>query len=105
MFSRVRKFLDTKQLLIAARRFENHGAPTQPSGEDKLKTILQKSFPNAKVIEVVDISGGCGAMYDITVLAPELKGLSIVKQHRMINEVLKEEIKDMHGLRINTSAP
>lgn len=26
-------------------------------------------------------------MYDITVLAPELKGLSIVKQHRMINEV------------------
>lgn len=33
------------------------------------------------------LTGGCGAMYDITVLAPELKGLSIVKQHRKINEV------------------
>lgn len=27
-------------------------------------------------------------MYDITVEAPELKGLSIVKQHRKVNEVM-----------------
>lgn len=103
MFPSARKILHTRHLLTGARRYVNQGSTTQPAGEEKLKTILQKSFPNAKVIEVVDISGGCGAMYDITVLAPELKGLSIVKQHRMINEVLKEEIKDMHGLRINTT--
>ncbi|KAK3927170.1 BolA-like protein 3, partial [Frankliniella fusca] len=58
------------------------------SGEVKIKRILQKTFPKANVIEVVDISGGCGAMYDITVEAPELKGLNIVKQHRMVNEVI-----------------
>jgi len=44
-------------------------------------------------------------MFDINVVAPEFKGLNTVKQHRIINEVLKEEIKDMHGLRIHTSIP
>lgn len=44
-------------------------------------------------------------MFDINVVAPEFKGLNTVKQHRIINEVLKKEIKDMHGLRIRTSVP
>ncbi|KAJ1524204.1 hypothetical protein ONE63_010725 [Megalurothrips usitatus] len=103
MFPRLANLLNSRQLIFAARRFENQ--QSSQTGELKIRSILEKSFPKAKVIEVVDISGGCGAMYDITVEAPELKGLSIVKQHRMVNEALKEEIKDMHGLRINTSVP
>lgn len=31
--------------------------------------------------------GGCGAMFEINVIAPEFKGLNTVKQHRIINEV------------------
>lgn len=34
------------------------------------------------------VSGGCGAMFDINVVAPEFKGLKIVKQHQIINEVI-----------------
>ena len=103
MFRSLISLLSSRQTLLGAKRFQ--GQNSLSSGEEKLKIILKKSFPGAKVIEVVDISGGCGAMYDITVEAPELKGLSIVKQHRMVNEALKDEIKDMHGLRINTSVP
>lgn len=33
------------------------------------------------------ILGGCGAMFEINVIAPEFKGLNTVKQHRIINEV------------------
>lgn len=33
------------------------------------------------------ILGGCGAMFDINVIAPEFKGLNTIKQHRIINEV------------------
>lgn len=74
------------------------------------------------------IVGGCGAMFEINVIAPEFKGLNTIKQHRLINDVrniiekillqplnffllqlfpqaLKEEIKDMHGVRIYTSVP
>jgi len=73
--------------------------------EQKMISILRNRFPQAQLIEVTDVSGGCGAMFDINVVAPEFKGLNTVKQHRIINEVLKEEIKDMHGLRIYTSIP
>ena len=31
--------------------------------------------------------GGCGAMFEVNVIAPEFKGLTIVKQHQIINEV------------------
>lgn len=81
------------------------GALAGKQAEQKMTTILRNRFPKAKLIEVTDVSGGCGAMFEINVVAPEFKGLNAVKQHRIINEVLKEEIKDMHGLRIYTSIP
>lgn len=59
----------------------------------------------AKNISVVDISGGCGAMYEIIVESKEFKGISRVKQHQLITNTLRNEIKDMHGLRIHTSIP
>lgn len=59
----------------------------------------------AQNISVVDISGGCGAMYEIVVETKEFSGLSRVKQHQLITDTLKTEIKDMHGLRIHTSIP
>lgn len=31
--------------------------------------------------------GGCGAMYEISVISDQFKGMSIVKQHRLVNEV------------------
>jgi len=39
------------------------------------------------MIDIIAIVGGCGAMFDINVVAPEFKGLNTVKQHRIINEV------------------
>lgn len=96
-------------LISSVKIFERlySALPSGPaaSAEQKMEDILRKKFPLAKSIEVVDVSGGCGAMYEISVVTPEFKGLSIVKQHRLINETLKEEIKGMHGLRIYTSVP
>ncbi|XP_052861266.1 bolA-like protein 3 [Anopheles cruzii] len=73
------------------------------SSEEALRKILEVKFPQAKNIVVSDISGGCGSMYEIFVETTEFKGLSTVKQHRLITETLKNEIKTMHGLRIHTS--
>jgi hypothetical protein len=39
-------------------------------------------------------------MYAIDIASDQFKGLSIVKQHRKINEILKDEIKGMHGLQV-----
>lgn len=44
-------------------------------------------------------------MYEIFVETSEFKGLNTVKQHRLITDTLKSEIKDMHGVRIHTKLP
>ncbi|KAM3580958.1 hypothetical protein VKS41_006407 [Umbelopsis sp. WA50703] len=55
-------------------------------------------------LRVADVSGGCGSMYAIDIASEQFSGLSVVKQHRKINEILKEEIKEMHGLQLKTSS-
>ena len=42
-------------------------------------------------------------MYEVYVEAPDFKGVRAVRQHQMITDALKAEIKDMHGLRISTT--
>jgi stress-induced morphogen len=53
---------------------------------------------------VQDISGGCGSMYAIQIESTKFKGLSVIKQHKMVNEVLKDEIKSWHGVQLRTKA-
>lgn len=66
---------------------------------------MSSQFPKAKSIKVEDVSGGCGAMYEIHVVSDDFKGLSIVKQHQSICDALKKQIKSFHGIRIHTEVP
>ncbi|CAO1440263.1 unnamed protein product [Diamesa tonsa] len=71
--------------------------------EQNLVAVLKKTFPEG-VIKVQDVSGGCGAMFEIHIKAKDFLNLSMVKQHQMVNQALKQEIKEMHGVRIYTEA-
>jgi stress-induced morphogen len=44
-------------------------------------------------------------MFEIHVESPEFSGLSRVKQHQLVNGILAEEVKSMHGIRISTAIP
>ena len=55
--------------------------------------------------QVQDVSGGCGSMYALDIVSDQFKGLSIIKQHRLVNTVLGEEIKKWHGVQLKTKAP
>ncbi|KAM9313278.1 bolA-like protein 3 [Gastrophryne carolinensis] len=78
---------------------------SKTEGEQRIMQVLRARFPQASNIRVVDISGGCGSMYEIHVESDDFKEKRTVKQHQMVNEALQEEIKAMHGLRIFTSVP
>ncbi|XP_027711404.1 bolA-like protein 3 isoform X2 [Vombatus ursinus] len=78
---------------------------SQTSGELKVTQILKEKFPQATNIKVTDISGGCGSMYEIHIESEEFEDKRILQQHQMVNKALKDEIKEMHGLRIFTSVP
>ncbi|XP_013191524.1 bolA-like protein 3 [Amyelois transitella] len=71
--------------------------------EQQLSTVLKQSLPGITYLSVEDISGGCGAMFEISVEAKEFVGLSRVKQHRLVTDSLKTEIAEMHGIRIHTT--
>ena len=44
--------------------------------------------------------GGCGSFYAITIASEKLKGLPILKQHRRVKEVLKDDMAGLHGLQV-----
>ncbi|CAH4031610.1 unnamed protein product [Pieris brassicae] len=71
--------------------------------EQQLTDALKRAMPGISYVSVEDISGGCGAMYEISIEAKEFIGLSRVKQHRLVTETLKTEIAEMHGIRIHTT--
>ncbi|KAH8929475.1 bola-like protein [Atractiella rhizophila] len=74
-------------------------ASTQLSeGELAIGNKLRENFQGATV-QVADISGGCGTFYAVAIEHPSFKGLPTVKQHRMVQEVLKEDITNLHGIQ------
>ncbi|XP_070575472.1 bolA-like protein 3 [Ptychodera flava] len=95
-----RAVLSRRINLAAPWRFRFFSSQTE--GETRISSILKEKFPAAESIDVSDISGGCGAMYEITIVSDEFKGKRTVMQHRMVNQALAEEVKQMHGLRIQT---
>ncbi|XP_072168843.1 bolA-like protein 3 [Diadema setosum] len=93
------------RMLAALRPRALSGVSPITEGEQKIKQVLQEKFPEATSIEVEDISGGCGAMYQVHVESTEFQGKRTVQQHKMVNKALSEEVKQMHGLRITTTVP
>ncbi|XP_026478145.1 bolA-like protein 3 [Ctenocephalides felis] len=105
MFKSISNIRNQRNISILSRIWSGKKAESAVQSETEIKTILAKKFPNAKSIEVQDVSGGCGAMFEIAVEAADFKGMSTINQHRLITNTLKDQIKDMHGIRIQTSVP
>lgn len=49
----------------------------------------------------MNCAGGCGSFYAILISSPEFAGLSMVKQHKLVNDCLKEDIAGIHGLQVS----
>ncbi|KAJ2756515.1 hypothetical protein GGI19_000789 [Coemansia pectinata] len=56
---------------------------------------------NPALVEVVDMSGGCGGMFGVTVVSDAFQGLIPIKRHRMVHTVLGKEIKDLHAITLS----
>jgi stress-induced morphogen len=70
---------------------------------DRLRSLLERSFPDAAELDVVDRTGG-GDHFQVVVTAPSLSGLSLVEQHRRVYDALADPLADgtIHELRIKT---
>jgi stress-induced morphogen len=54
---------------------------------------------------VQDVSGGCGSMYGIEIASEKFRGTTMLKQQRMVNAALGEEMKEWHGVQLRTKVP
>jgi len=70
---------------------------------ERLEALLHAAFPDAAELRVDDRTGG-GDHFQVTVASPRFAGLSLLDQHRLVNEALAEPLRDgtIHELRIKT---
>jgi len=70
---------------------------------ERLRSLLEHAFPQATELRVEDRTGG-GDHFQVTVASPRFSGLSLLDQHRLVNEALAEPLRDgtIHELRIKT---
>jgi stress-induced morphogen len=70
---------------------------------DRLESLLRDAFPDADELRVEDRTGG-GDHFQVTVTAPRFNELSLLDQHKLVNEALAEPLRDgtIHELRIKT---
>ncbi|KAI1173723.1 bola-like protein [Nemania sp. FL0916] len=65
--------------------------------------LVAEFSPTALLVQ--DISGGCGSMYGIEITSEKFCGATMLKQQRMVNAVLGEEMKSWHGIQLRTRTP
>ncbi|PVG01009.1 bola-like protein [Serendipita vermifera] len=72
-------------------------------GERHIFDLLNDKL-DPKTLVVQDVSGGCGEFYALQISSKAFNGLTMIKQHRLVQELLKVEIKGFHGIQLKTSA-
>uniref|UniRef100_T1JBX2 BolA-like protein 2 n=1 Tax=Strigamia maritima TaxID=126957 RepID=T1JBX2_STRMM len=60
---------------------------------------------NADLVEVEDISDGCGMKFNVLIVSKEFEGKPLLQRHRLVNSVLGEEMKTIHALSQKTLTP
>ncbi|KAF1916169.1 bola domain-containing protein [Ampelomyces quisqualis] len=65
---------------------------TPESIEKKLKEGL-----GAVYVEIADLSGGCGQMYEAIIVSPQFTKKTTLARHRLVNSTLKDEIAAIHA--------
>ncbi|KAI0405449.1 bola-like protein [Xylaria palmicola] len=74
------------------------------AAESAIWDKLAAEFEPTELI-VQDISGGCGSMYGIEIASEKFRGANMLKQQRMVNAVLGDEMKNWHGVQLRTRTP
>lgn len=72
---------------------------------EEIKATLAQSLP-VSLVETQDLTGG-GDHWQLIIVSPVFEGKGLLEQHRLVNEALKEPMKDerIHALALKTYSP
>jgi stress-induced morphogen len=70
---------------------------------ETIRKVLERAFPEAEEVSVEDRTG-TGDHFQVTVASASFDGLSLLDQHRRVNDALAASLRDgsIHELRIKT---
>jgi stress-induced morphogen len=70
---------------------------------ETIRELLARAFPDARELAVEDRTG-TGDHFQVTVASSQFDGLSLLDQHRRVNDALSVQLADgsIHELRIKT---
>ena len=73
------------------------------AGTAELEALLRNAFPEATEVRVTDRTGG-GDHFQIEVTSARFAGLTLVEQHRLVNDALAAPFASgrIHEMRIKT---
>ncbi|KAI8064661.1 bola protein [Gongronella butleri] len=71
---------------------------------ESLKATITERL-QAEHTEVVDLSAGCGQMFEVVIVSPLFKDLRLLARHKLVNEKLKEEISAVHAFSQKSYTP
>ncbi|KAI0351680.1 bola-like protein [Trametes cingulata] len=75
-----------------------------PISAADLENAIRAAMPITH-LEIEDTSNGCGENYAVFVVSEAFEGKNTLARHRWINEVLKNEIAQMHAFSQKTLTP
>ena len=52
--------------------------------------------------DIQDTSNGCGQCFQVTLVSDDFNGKSTLSRHKMVNQFLKEELKEIHAFSQST---
>ncbi|GAA5855939.1 hypothetical protein JCM8547_000422 [Rhodosporidiobolus lusitaniae] len=76
-----------------------------PVDSASLEAKIRSSWPDVTHVQVFDISGGCGASYEVIIVSPSFGGKTTLKKHREVNDKLKDEIAELHAFTQKSYTP
>ncbi|KAM3176734.1 hypothetical protein ACTXT7_005933 [Hymenolepis weldensis] len=74
-----------------------------PSTEESVRERLQVLNPTH--LKITDFSDGCGLKLKVEIVSEQFVNKTLIQQHRTVNDLLKEEMKDIHALSLSTFTP
>ncbi|KAI5119574.1 hypothetical protein M0805_006459 [Coniferiporia weirii] len=71
---------------------------------ESIENTLREAIPISH-LEITDVSNGCGENYDVFIVSEAFEGKMTLARHRMVNDLLKNEIAQMHAFSQKTMTP
>jgi len=75
-----------------------------PISVKDFESTIRSSLP-VEHLEIEDQSSGCGQNYSIVLVSEIFEGKTTLMRHRLVNELLKDEIAKLHAFSQKTYTP